>query len=138
MAPGRWIVLPPATAPGPAPARPVPPEGYVAIARLPQPGETTLHPVLRLALAWARLTPRQRAVLNATMDVQPEVPTDHRRNDHNPFRPRTGQVLTALEPRANPRSRRPLARLGDEQRDAWRAFCAARAEVDAEIGDEAP
>src|SRR6266699_2698391 len=115
-------------------ARPASPEGYVAIARLPQPGETTLHPVLRLALAWARLTPRERAVLEATMDVQPELPTDHRRNDHTPFRPRTAQVLTALEPRANPRSRRPLARLSDEQRDAWRAFCAARAEVDAEIG----
>jgi len=138
VAPGRWTELPPAGDPGPPPARPVSPEGYVAIARLPQPGETTLHPVLRLALAWARLTPRERAVLEATMDVQPELPTDHRRNDHTPFRPRTAQVLTALEPRANPRSRRPLARLSDEQRDAWRAFCAARAQVDAEIDDEAP
>ena len=136
--PGSWVLLP-AVEDTSARPRPVTHrQGYVAVARLSQPGEATLHPVLRLALAWARLTLRQRAVLEATMDVQPEVPTDHRRNDHHPFRPRTGQVLTMLEPRATPRSRRPLARLGDEQLAAWRAFCAACAEVDAEYGDEAP
>jgi hypothetical protein len=134
--PGRWIELPPVTELAPPP-RPVPPDGYVAVARLPQPGQTTLHPVLRLALAWARLTPRERTVLEATMDVQPDLPTDHQRNDHNAFRPRTGQVLVLLTPRANPRSRRPVARLGEEQRAAYRAFRAALAEVDAEVGDEA-
>lgn len=134
--PGRWIELPPVTEAAPPP-RPVPPDGYVAVAHLPQPGQRTLHPVLRLALAWARLTRRERAILEATMDVQPDLPTDHKRNDHNAFRPRTGEVLVLLTPRANPRSRRPVARLGEEQRAAYRAFRAALAEVDAEVGDEA-
>src|SRR5512133_2636787 len=130
----RWITLPPATDDTDTRrVRGVTRLGYVAVARLPQPGETTLHPVLRLALAWARLTGRERAVLEATMDVQPDLPIDHQRNDHHALRPRTGQVLVMLAPRANPRSRRPVARLSEEQRAAYRAFRAALAEVDAEI-----
>jgi len=95
--------------------------------------EPSLHPVLRLALAWAQLTPRQQAVLDTTMDVQPDLPTDHARNDHNPFRPRTGEVVACLDG-GNPRSRRPVQRMGEEQHAAYAALCAALCAVDEGIG----